>query len=82
VTGDSRCPADAICVWAGDAAVHLRVVDATGGADYALHTMEVPRAVVTHRDVRISLAELQPYPFSHRTIAPGDYRATLIVSQP
>lgn len=82
VTGDSRCPADAICVWAGDASVHLRVLEGSGRADYQLHTVEVPRAAVTHRAVRIALAELQPYPFSTRTIAPGDYRATLMVTRP
>jgi hypothetical protein len=30
--------------------------------------------------VKVTLVELQPYPFSSRTIAPGDYRATLVVS--
>ena len=26
VSGDSRCPGDAICVWAGDAIVHVREI--------------------------------------------------------
>jgi hypothetical protein len=79
VTGDSRCPADALCVWAGDAVVHVRVVDASA-SDYELHTADSPRAVAVHRQTRIQLLELQPYPFSSRTIAPGDYRATLAVA--
>ena len=83
VTGDSRCPADAICVWGGDALVHVRVLaSAAAGVDYELHTGDTSRAAVVHGDLRISLAELQPYPFSGRTIRPDDYRATLLVTRP
>ena len=82
VTGDSRCPADALCIQGGDAIVHIRVVDDGGAASsYELHTGDSSRATVTHKQVRIGLVELQPYPFSSRTIAPGDYRATLMVSR-
>ena len=48
---------------------------------YELHTGDSSRATVTHKQVRIALVELQPYPFSSRTIAPGDYRATLTVGR-
>jgi hypothetical protein len=81
VTADSRCPADALCVWVGDAVVQLRITDGSA-ADYELHTSDSTRAVATHRQTRIRLVELQPYPFSNRTIAPGDYRATLTVTGP
>lgn len=81
VTGDSRCPADAVCIQGGDAVVHVRV---SGGdtAAYELHTGDASRASVTHRSLRISLVQLQPFPFSSRTIAPDEYRATLSVSRP
>ena len=81
VTGDSRCPADALCIQGGDAIVHIRVVDGGATSEYELHTGDSSRATVTHKQVRIGLVELQPYPFSSRTIAPGDYRATLTVSR-
>lgn len=81
VTGDSRCPADAVCIQGGDAIVHVRVSDDTQ-ADYELHTGDSSRASAMHRQVRIELVELQPYPFSSRTIAPDDYRATLTVTRP
>jgi hypothetical protein len=81
VTGDSRCPADALCIQGGDALVHVRVVDGGATSAYELHTGDSNRATVTHNQVRISLVELQPYPFSSRTIAPGEYRATLTVSR-
>ena len=80
VSGDSRCPADAICIQGGDAIVHVRATDSTA-ADYELHTGGPPHAVVTSSGFRIELAELQPYPFSSRTIQPGDYRATLVVTR-
>jgi hypothetical protein len=81
VTGDSRCPADALCIQGGDALVHIRVIDGGTTSSYELHTGDSSRATVTHKQVRIGLVELQPYPFSSRTIAPGDYRATLMVSR-
>jgi hypothetical protein len=81
VNGDSRCPADVVCIQGGDAIVHIRVVDSGGSSDYELHTGDSRRAFATHRDLRIELKNLQPYPFSSRTIDPSDYRATLIVQR-
>lgn len=80
VTGDSRCPGDAICITGGDAIV--RVVASGDGGSLALdlHTGDSSRASVTYGSAKVTLVELQPYPFSSRTIAPGDYRATLTVS--
>ena len=78
VSGDSRCPADALCIQGGDAVVHVRAVD-TASADYELHTGDQARAAANHSGFRIELAQLQPYPFSSRTIAPSEYRATLSV---
>ena len=81
VTDDSRCPADALCIQGGDALVHIRVIEEGAPSSYALHTGDSSRATVTHKQVRIALVELQPYPFSSRTIAPEDYRATLTVTR-
>jgi hypothetical protein len=81
VTGDSRCPADALCIQGGDALVHIRVLDGGATSSYELHTGDASRATVTHNQLRIALVELQPYPFTSRTIAPGEYRATLTVSR-
>ena len=75
VTGDSRCPADAICVQGGDAIVRLTVTSTGGSRDHELHTGDM--RPVTHEDVTISLVQLTPYPFSSSPIRPGDYRATL-----
>jgi hypothetical protein len=81
VTGDSRCPADAFCIQGGDATVQIRVFDTGTSMGYELHTSDARRASVAHRGLRIDLLELQPYPFSSRTIDPSDYRATVVVSR-
>lgn len=82
VTNDSRCPGDAICITGGDAIVQVRVTD-SGEARYELHTGDSFRASAVHRDARIELVSLEPYPFSSLPpIQPGDYRATLTVTRP
>lgn len=81
VTGDSRCPADAVCIQGGDALVHLRVMNG-GTTAYQLHTGDGSRAAVAHQQLRIELVQLQPFPFSSRTIAPDEYRATFTVTRP
>jgi hypothetical protein len=81
VTGDSRCPADAICIQGGDALVHVLAGDGTTSR-YELHTGDDSRAAAMHGEYRIELVELQPYPFGSRPpIQPGDYRATFVVSR-
>jgi hypothetical protein len=80
VSGDSRCPADAVCIQGGDALVEVRVSDGDS-AEYDLHTGDQSQAAVTHAGFRIELVQLQPYPFSSRTIQPEEYRATLTVSR-
>jgi hypothetical protein len=47
--------------------------------DYELHT-ERPQPA-RHDDLTITLVQLAPYPMTSRTIAPGDYRATLRVKK-
>jgi hypothetical protein len=77
VSGDSRCPADAICIQGGDALVHIRA----NAEEFELHTGNESLASAEHAGYRIELVNLQPYPFSSRTIEPDQYRATLNVRQ-
>jgi hypothetical protein len=79
VSDDSRCPADAVCILGGDAIVHVTATSRQTSRDYELHTGSM--RPVQHDGLTISLVQLQPYPFSARTIAPGDYRATLRVTR-
>lgn len=83
VEGDSRCPADALCIQGGDARVVIDVASsgAPSGAKhrYELHSGDMKP--VTHGDLTIALVQITPYPFSSTTIARGDYRATLLVTR-
>ena len=79
VDGDSRCPANALCITGGDARVKIHVVDGSGrDSAYELHTGDMKP--VTHQAMTISLMELTPYPFSTMPIEKDDYRATLKVT--
>jgi hypothetical protein len=78
VFGDSRCPADALCVQGGDAIVRIRITQEQSQAELDLHTGDMKP--VSFDDVRIELVRLDPYPFSSRTIQPEEYRATLLVT--
>lgn len=76
VSGDSRCPADAVCIQGGDATVQLELLRPAGSAErLELHTGNLEPA--RYGMFTISLVELTPYPFSSRPIAPGDYRASI-----
>ena len=79
VLGDSRCPADAVCIQGGDAIVRIRVLSFGGGRhEYDLHTGDL-RPVV-HRGLTIALVNLVPYPFGSPAVQPNEYRATFRVT--
>jgi hypothetical protein len=82
VSSDSRCPADALCITAGEAlAVFEATMSARGGVRLELSTLETRRAVAVG-DYRVELRGLDPYPFgSLPRIQPSDYRATIEVTE-
>lgn len=76
VSGDSRCPGDALCITGGDAIVRVSVMPFDGRtAQYDLHT--ATPASATHGSVTLTLEELSPYPFSSRPFDPSEYRARI-----
>jgi hypothetical protein len=77
VSGDSRCPADAVCIQGGSADVRITAVGDRSTRDYVLRTGDMKP--VQHDDLTIALVQVSPYPFSSRTIAPDEYRVTLKV---
>ena len=80
VSGDSRCPGDAICIQGGDAIVSVTLTTTDGSRDLELHTGTM--APVRHDDLTVVLEQLAPYPFSSLgPIQPEDYRATLRVTR-
>jgi hypothetical protein len=79
VSGDSRCPADAICIQGGSADVRITATSDGSTRDYELKTGDM--RPVQHDGFTIALVQVAPYPFSSRTIAPDEYRATLKVTR-
>jgi hypothetical protein len=81
VSGDSRCPMDVVCVWAGDGVVAVEVsLNGSSWVPGELHT-DPERPPVEVGDYRIRLTELQPYPRSTERTDPGRYRATFTVTR-
>jgi hypothetical protein len=76
VPEDSRCPIDAVCVWAGNARVSLRLTAEGKDSSIALNTGSEPRSA-TAGNLRLELRALAPSPRAATPTPPGDYRATL-----
>ncbi len=73
VVSDSRCPTDAVCVWAGEVIVELKV----DGGSRQLR----PGESATTAGHRVSLVRVEPYPSSAAAISRENYRATLVVDR-
>jgi len=79
VSTDSRCPMDALCIWAGDAVVSVSISQGAGGwVRRELHT-DPSGSETSYSMYSIKLLALAPYPRSDRQIRPEDYVATLSV---
>jgi hypothetical protein len=82
VAEDSRCPAGAQCVWAGDAAATFTLEKPPSAARQ--HTLHTNGRFERQTDVDafvVRLEGVKPYPKEGLTISPDDYRATLIVTR-
>lgn len=81
VKSDSRCPADVMCVWAGDAEVRLRARGGERDTTVSLHTTQEPRTV-TVGTVRLELTSLAPPNQAGSPTPPSAYRARIRWSTP
>jgi hypothetical protein len=62
VNADSRCPSGAVCIWEGDGEVAIGLTAGSGPTQLlVLHTTLDPRSV-DFSGVRVTLADLAPYP--------------------
>ena len=80
VESDSRCPIDAVCVWAGDAEIALKIEQGSQAAVAALHTTLEPKKTEWN-GYTIALVSVSPSRNSATAVKPGDYRAHLIVTR-
>lgn len=81
VSDDSRCPTDVVCVWAGDAALQVRVeASRSEPITGVLHTSK-PDEPILAAGFELRVRGLRPAPVSTRPIDPKDYVATLVVTE-
>ena len=82
LVGDSRCPRNAVCIWAGEVTTVIEVtyqgslyrkalVKSGAAAEYATADFQ-------EYEIRF---DVQPYPEAGRKIPPEDYRLQLIISR-
>ena len=83
VLNDSRCPADAVCVWHGDAAMLLRIESLRSDAPTRLDTLhtELQPRQTSYIGYIIRANELRPYPYSADDPGSRDYRVSLTVTK-
>jgi hypothetical protein len=75
VVSDSRCPADALCITAGEAVLAVAVArNGRPAAPISLRTEGAGRRAVIG-DWALSLTRLEPYPAGGRVILAGEYKA-------
>ena len=79
VVSDSRCPINALCVWAGEATVGVTVRGRGLEAHYELQLspLDPARRTVTHRDIVLEFQALQPHPVAGQPTDRDSYRATI-----
>lgn len=85
VTDDSRCPANVVCVWAGQAKILISA--STQGEKLGQHELVLAPTDASSNSVKIegrtvTLVALNPYPGTAGSTASPDYVATLTISQP
>ena len=82
VTGDSRCPGDALCITAGDAQAAIELDGLGPSRSAELFLVEPSKRSVEHAGFTLTFEALSPYPFlSQGPISPGAYRATFRIER-
>lgn len=81
VLEDSRCPINAVCVWAGNAKVEIEVIDINGqNKTVILNTEDEPKAEALKAHL-LTLIALNPPRTDGVSILPGDYAVKLRVER-
>jgi len=78
---DSRCPADVLCVWQGEAKVSINVKRASQDLGNLTLTSTTGQEIQSLDGYSIKLVEVQPYPYSSKVILQSDYVVTLTISE-
>ena len=78
---DSRCPADANCVWAGNAKVTIRVTSRRGQSQTFDLNTNLPGKSAGFDGYEITLGNVSPYPRSNIRINRNGYTASFTVTK-
>jgi hypothetical protein len=81
VTSDSRCPMDAMCVQQGEAVLVMTLDRQSMPVAQGEWRTTPDNFEVRYSKYAITLKGLMPYPQASNPTAPGDYVATLVVSE-
>jgi|SRR5919109_2668827 hypothetical protein len=81
VPEDSRCPRDAVCVWAGNARVALTLREAAKADDADVNSTLEPHAV-TRWGYTTELVDVRPLPTAGERIPAQEYVIRLVVTRP
>jgi hypothetical protein len=78
VEADSRCPADAMCVWQGDAAAGFHLSADGRRAGTTLHTATEPKQV-EYAGYELRLVNVEPYPGTYDRSKPAPAPVAVVV---
>ena len=81
VQSDSRCPINAVCVWAGDAIAQFRITAHGNEAAPDLSLADPTKRATTIGGITVEFEALQPHPFAGQSTDPKTYRATVNIRQ-
>jgi hypothetical protein len=80
VPEDSRCPTDAVCVWAGNARVSLMLREGANADVADVNSMLQPRSV-SRFGYSVELIEVRPAPISTQSVPPEAYVIRLVAKR-
>jgi hypothetical protein len=80
VSGDSRCPADAVCIQAGEVACLMKIEQdgEVTDTEFAYPGLTSEYSRLTYQEHNYSF-KVEPYPYSDKQIADKEYRLFLTV---
>jgi len=84
VAGDSRCPSDVVCIWAGEVSILVNIWKNHQNHGDLILTRGAGKgdqAAKTFDGYSIELVKVEPYPVSIQKIELPDYIITLVVAK-
>ena len=81
VTEDSRCPDNARCIWAGNAQLVFELSNSGQQPKPATLNTYLDPKLIYYSSYQIECVDLLPYPHAPLQINPGDYIATIMVTE-